>query len=288
MKLTPEQLAKLVEGLQTHDFTQDVYLPGGMENPEDEPERKYNPLESHVRSYMKQNLPDLGFTRNMDNFSEEHPVNVLISADARYIADEAMKILEDEKETEAALDEFFEKFDPLITHATASYCQAYGKTVDELDKDDSVHIIDHVTSTVNPELINTLMQGQQFPTLNNVAHKHLTHEDFGAKRNFDATNFYKQWTRCDTIVQEMLSLDDETLDIRTSIEPDLISQILFDDFCKTLNNVDSTIFRMRLDNHTYTQIAEALGYKNHSAVLKRVKKIKDRWTEFTSEIKPQP
>jgi len=42
-----------------------------------------------------------------------------------------------------------------------------------------------------------------------------------------------------------------------------------------------------MDDRTYAQIAEKLGYKNHSAVLKRVKKIGERWTKFTSGIKPK-
>ncbi len=110
MNLTPEQLEMLVKGFQKHDFTQEVYLPGGMENPEDEPDRKYNPLENRVRSYMKRNLLALGFTRNINNFTEQHPANLLISADAQYISDEAVKILEDAEQTEAAIDQYMQQF----------------------------------------------------------------------------------------------------------------------------------------------------------------------------------
>ena len=42
-----------------------------------------------------------------------------------------------------------------------------------------------------------------------------------------------------------------------------------------------------MDDRTYAQIAEKLGYKNHSAVLKRVRKIAERWTEYMNEIKPK-
>ena len=31
------------------------------------------------------------------------------------------------------------------------------------------------------------------------------------------------------------------------------------------------------------QIAEELGYKNHSAVIKRIKKLRERWIEFDRE-----
>ena len=38
---------------------------------------------------------------------------------------------------------------------------------------------------------------------------------------------------------------------------------------------------------TQGQIAEKLGYKNHSAVTKRLKSMRKRWDEFTSEIEPK-
>ena len=184
MNLTPEQLEMLVKGFQKHDFTQEVYLPGGMENPEDEPERKYNPLENRVRSYMKRNLLALGFTRNINNFTKQHPANLLISADAKYISDEAVKILEDAEQTETAIDQYMELFAPIIEYTAKSYCNAKGKTLDELDDSDVWRIMDRVTSVSNIELMNVVMQGQQFSAINEIAHYNLTHEDFGNKFNF--------------------------------------------------------------------------------------------------------
>ena len=296
MNLTPEQLEMLVKGFQKHDFTQEVYLPGGMENPEDEPERKHNPLENRVRSYMKRNLLALGFTRNINNFTEQHPANLLISADAQYISDNAVKILEDAEQTEAAIDQYMELFAPIIEYTAKSYCNAKGKTLDELDDSDVWRIMDRVTTVSNIELMNVVMQGQQFSAINEIAHYNLTHEDFGNKFNFDSINFHEQWTRCDTLVQEMLSLDaelekeaenpDAPVTIEQGHEVDYVGQVLINSFCETLNDIDATIFRMRMDDRTYAQIAEKLGYKNHSAVLKRVRKIAERWTEYMNEIKP--
>jgi len=297
MNLTPEQLEMLVKGFQKHDFTQEVYLPGGLENPEDEPERKHNPLENRVRSYMKRNLLALGFTRNINNFTEQHPANLLISADAKYISDEAVKILEDAEQTEAAIDQYMELFAPIIEYTANSYCNAKGKTLDELDDSDVWRIMDRVTTVSNIELMNVVMQGQQFSAINEIAHDNLTHEDFGNKFNFDSINFHEQWTRCDTLVQEMLSLDaelekesenpDAPVTIEQGHEVDYVGQVLINSFCETLNDIDAAIFRMRMDGRTYAQIAEKLGYKNHSAVLKRVRKIAERWTEYMNEIKPK-
>lgn len=299
MNYTPEQLELLIKGFQEHDFTQEVHLYGGLTKPKkkEEPERKHNPLEQRVLSYMKRNLPALGFKRNMNNFTGEHPINLLMSADAQHISDAAIKISEDAEQTDAAIDQYFELFTPLIMSAGESYCAAKGKTKEELDDSDIQCIMDRVTSVVNIELMNVVMQGQQFPAINDIVHTNLTHEDFGNKFNFDSINFHEQWTRCDTVVQKMLSLDaelekeaenpDAPVTIELGHEVDYVGQALINAFCETLNDIDVTIFRMRMDDRTYAQIAEKLGYKSHSAVLKRVKKIAERWTEYMNEIKPK-
>lgn len=38
-------------------------------------------------------------------------------------------------------------------------------------------------------------------------------------------------------------------------------------FCETLDDVDMTIFHMRLQGHTHAEIAVKLGYKNHMVVF---------------------
>lgn len=298
MKLTPEQLELLVKGFQEHDFTQDVHLRGGMEDPEDEPKREYNPLEKKVLSYMKRNLPALGFKRNMNNFTDKHPVNLLMSADAQYISDEAMKILEDAEQTEAAIDQYFERFAPIIEYTAESYCKAKGKTEEELDDTDMQRIMDRVTAVVNEELMNVVMQGQQVPAINDIAHRNLTHEDFGSKYNFDYINFHVKWTKCKTDVGSMLSMEAENekameedpdgpLPVDVKYDVDYIFLMMKNAFCETLNDVDATIFHMREDGYTQDQIAERLGYKNHSPVAKRLKKLRERWDEFMLEIEPK-
>ena len=43
---------------------------------------------------------------------------------------------------------------------------------------------------------------------------------------------------------------------------------------------------MRESHQPYEKIAEVLGYKNHSAVIKRLKKLRERWIEFNREYEP--
>ena len=46
-----------------------------------------------------------------------------------------------------------------------------------------------------------------------------------------------------------------------------------------LTEDDKSILLMRMDGKTQQEIADYLGYKNHSAVTKRIKKLKDLFLE---------
>ena len=186
MNFTLEQLEILVKGFQEHDFTQLVHLPAMTEESElsKEQAKKYKTFYGQVQGYMRRNLPELGFKRNMNNFTQDHPVNLLMHADADYIAVKTLEIFDDEEQKDAAIEQYMELFYPLIEIAAESYCEAKGKTIDDLSDSDMRKIFDRVTNTVNEELMNTVMQGQQFPAINDIAHRNLAHEDFSNKFNF--------------------------------------------------------------------------------------------------------
>ncbi len=300
MNFTLEQLEILVKGFQEHDFTQLVHLPAMTEESElsKEQAKKYKTFYGQVQGYMRRNLPELGFKRNMNNFTREHPVNLLMHADADHIAEKALEIFDDEEQKDAAIEQYMELFYPLIETAAESYCEAKGKTIDDLSDADMRKIFDRVTNTVNEELMNAVMQGQQFPAINDIAHRNLAHEDFGSKFNFDSINFYVQWTKCKQYVGTLLSIEAENekameedpdgpLPIDPGYNVDYIYQVMKNSFCETLDDIDITIFHMREDGCTQGQIAEKLGYKNHSAVTKRLKSMRKRWDEFMSEIEPK-
>ena len=120
------------------------------------------------------------------------------------------------------------------------------------------------------------------PGINEVAHTAPTHEDFRAERNVDSINFYNKWTHNKTKTGAMLSLENEVLP-ETPYEEDHIDRMKIEAFYQTLNDTDETILRMRESRQPYEKIAEVLGYKNHSAVIKRLKKLRERWIEFNRE-----
>ena len=54
---------------------------------------------------------------------------------------------------------------------------------------------------------------------------------------------------------------------------------------KAISEEDGTILRMLLDGMTQKEIAEKLGYKNHSGVNKRIKKMREKYMEFDPDFK---
>ena len=280
-RYTEEQKEILHKGFQEHDFTQNVSLSPGCEFSRKEAET-YKGLKTSVKDSMKNVLSAFGIHRKMDNYSKNHPVNLLMNSDASYIAEEATKILGDEQQTEAAIDQYFDLFGPLVEIATDSYCKAKGKRRSELTAEDRQRIMDRVTQVVNEELSQAVMEGQQFSELFEIAHDAPAHEDFPNEWNPDSINFHDAWTHCKTQVGEMLSLDEPDAP-EVGTDDDTITQMILHAFCERLDEVDATIFHMREDGYTQAEIATHLRYKNHSAVTKRIQSIRKQWNEFTKE-----
>ena len=281
MILTEERKKELVEGLQQHDFTRDIPISGNMKIPDAQAET-YVKIKDRVLGYMKSNLRDLGIKRDGGNFSKEFPVNLLMNADAGYIAKAATDIIEDEEQTVAAVEQYLEWFEPMIEYAMNSFCNAKGKTPEELTEEDMQRIVNRVVEVGNEQLTSLLLMGQQMPGINEVAHTAPAHDDFGTKRNVDSINFYNKWTHNKTKTGAMLSLENEVLP-ETPYEEDHIDRMKIEAFYQTLNDADETILRMRESRQPYKKIAEVLGYKTHSAVKKRVEKLQDKWIEFNRE-----
>ena len=60
-----------------------------------------------------------------------------------------------------------------------------------------------------------------------------------------------------------------------------------EDFCQrfkaTLSQKDRAILELRVERYTLEEIADRLGYKTHSAVVKRMEAIKKRFLRYEQE-----
>ena len=73
----------------------------------------------------------------------------------------------------------------------------------------------------------------------------------------------------------------------TSSLPEGTEQVESEDFCQrfkaTLSQKDMAILELRVEGYTLEEIADRLGYKTHSAVVKRMEAIKKRFIQYEQE-----
>lgn len=66
-----------------------------------------------------------------------------------------------------------------------------------------------------------------------------------------------------------------------NVEETVVAQALVDQFKATLSEKDMQILELRMSGDTLEEIAEKLSYKNHSGVLKRIRKIGRAYEAYT-------
>ena len=288
MSFTEKQLDILHEGFQKHDFTKEVALPGEESTVPVDEAKTFLAFKNRTRKYMKSNLPEQGIKRDMDSFSKNHPINLLMEADAAYVADKATKIAGNPLKTMLSVGAFFLLFGPkfriLYKASENSYCKPRGLEKKDLTKEEHRLILQHTVDRIVEVLSGAVMQGQKFPEIYEATKKNPTHEDYPNRRTTDKINFHKKWTHSDTEVGSMLPLDEQADKIAAkSSEEDLETRLLWHDFCETLNEGDREIVRRRERGQTLEEIAEALCFANHSAVSKRLKAIHKRFEEYKND-----
>ena len=72
-------------------------------------------------------------------------------------------------------------------------------------------------------------------------------------------------------------------DVNATTEKQILSKIMVKQFMESLSEKDRKILKMRLEGYTLEEIAQELGYKNHSGVQKRITKIGLAYQEFTKD-----
>jgi len=129
-----------------------------------------------------------------------------------------------------------------------------------------------------------------------VAQEFRCFEDFDFRKSNQKTDFIRRWYHTRTR-HPQISLEGfrETYaenhdgqewgapDLSQDVQEAVVSQATVDQFKATLSEKDMAILEMRLQGYTLDEIAAKLGYKNHSGVLKRIRKIGQAYEAFTGE-----
>ena len=201
--------------------------------------------------------------------------------------------------------DFYSENDPawLLAHSPAYWMEEFQTegilpTVEQLfDADQPFHFIpESLIDRVMKMILPRVMQRYNLTEVFKVTEQYRCFEDFRSRKNQRRTDFYRKWYHTRT-KHPMISLEehqdlnakryDGQRKLISSEDPDaeevVTAQVFVEEFMETLSENDRAILQLRLEGKTLAEIAEELGYKNHSGVLKRIRKIGQAYEAFTGE-----
>ena len=143
-------------------------------------------------------------------------------------------------------------------------------------------------------VVPKVMEQYNMKAILDVAKEYRCFEDYNCCDSDQKTDFFRKWYHNRT-KHPQISLDgymDEykknhngqswnPKDPNQNTEEEIISEVMIKQFMDSLSEKDRKILKMRLEGYTQEEIADELGYKNHSGVQKRITKIGLAYQEFT-------
>lgn len=121
-------------------------------------------------------------------------------------------------------------------------------------------------------------------------------EDFDYRKSRQKIDFYRKWyhTRAKISVESLDEIKEnyaentdgmewDIPDDSVNVESTVLEPITISKFLDTLFETDRKILTMRMDDVTLEKIAEELGFKTHSAIHKRIRKIGLTYEKFSGE-----
>ena len=110
-------------------------------------------------------------------------------------------------------------------------------------------------------------------------------EDFEPWDTNVRKDFLRKWYHTTVSLEELIEEDEDASifyipDAAQNVEAYVIAKDFVERFLATLSEKDRQIVQLRQDGYSYVEIADALGYKNHSGVIKRIEAVKKKFKEY--------
>lgn len=237
----------------------------------------------------------MGGKGSLRNFSDTYPLRVLERANEDLIAGTVTQILSDPDLT----DRIFTSLEPSILSALSVYAASIGKDCNDLSEEEVEMGIAQFAGELQGNAVNLLMRTENVPELLGELKLMETHEDFSEDtlENWDKIDFDRKWDHTRTRIGRLLSAEDVELDAlergqnvlddgeEYSVEERVFEQQLEEAFMATLDSTELEICRLRKLHYTQTEIAEALGYKTHSAIAKRLAKMREKFDAVARKMR---
>lgn len=142
--------------------------------------------------------------------------------------------------------------------------------------------------------MDTLMTTVAYDGLIKVCREFGTHEDFSdININYPRTEFEEKYDH----IKARIKVDYSSIEADNALESkctdecsldELVASSAFvEDFFKELNETDSAILKLLVEGKTQEEVSQALGFKTHSAINKRIKRIREQYLEFDPDFKKE-
>ena len=143
--------------------------------------------------------------------------------------------------------------------------------------------------------IGTTMRVMDYPRLVQVMKEIPAHEDFNHTNpnNRPRIDFQRKWdhSRSSTSVISLEGLESAAdgsggplhspvKDMSVDVEEQAFSDLKVREFWASLNEEEQQLLRLKMDGLTVQEIADALGLKTHSAVVKRLQKLRKKFEDI--------
>jgi len=142
-------------------------------------------------------------------------------------------------------------------------------------------------------VVKQVIQEQGWQPMLDIIRQMPCDEDFEKWNTNVRISFMRRWYHTRSKKVNMVSLE-ATLedgesplyyisDPTQDVEGTVIAQDYVDRFMVNLSARDQAILKLRMDGFTLVQIAQQLGYANHSAIIKRMQRIQKRFEKYREE-----
>lgn len=141
------------------------------------------------------------------------------------------------------------------------------------------------------KVVKRAVEEQGWQPILDVVREMPCDEDFEQWQTNVRIDFQRKWyhTRSKNVqtvsLEEMMESDEDGSifyipDATQNVEAYVIAKDFAERFLATLSKKDRQIVQLRQDGYSYVEIADKLGYKNHSGVIKRIEVVKKRFKEY--------
>ena len=234
------------------------------------------------------------------NFSEFSPIRCLEDREEDLVSGTVMELLAEDDHCDLLLDLVFDAMQDHLHVALESHATAHGKSVDALTEEEITFVVNQFADQFLGHMMNLLLQVQNVPEIMEMGKEMPAKEDYAKTpyTNYDKINGMRKWDHLRTQIH-MTSLDEivdairqdpdsapEDMTYRYDIPKDELEaeyKMLRKAFMQTLSPEDQKIFALKEEGMKQKEIAKKLGYANHSAVSKRIKKIQKACRAFLKE-----